>query len=92
MGYNYNGFTYVPWTDVEEDECIKICHDVITPEGQRVHMDWSPYSRPTEADFQLWIALGLPTREQLGLNFNFDGRDLEAASQSLANETAGNRE
>lgn len=58
----YKGFRYEPFEDVEPEECIKIFHEVVTPEGKRTYMDWSPYSTPSPADFQLWIDLGCPDR------------------------------
>lgn len=59
--HEYRGYEYVPWTDVEEDN-IKHFHDVFAPDGQRISFDWSPYSMPSRADFQLWINLGCPDR------------------------------
>lgn len=61
-GYEYKGFRYDPVEDVEPEECVKIFHDVIRPDGTRTHIDWSPYSTPRELDFQRWVDIGCPDR------------------------------
>jgi len=58
----YKGFTYSQELDIEPEECVKIFHEVKTPDGRVVHMDWSSYSTPTQNDFELYIDLGLPDR------------------------------
>jgi hypothetical protein len=57
----YKGYRYWEEEDREED-CIKIFHWVETPEGKTIHMDWSPYSNPSQKAFELWIDLGCPDR------------------------------
>jgi hypothetical protein len=59
---NYKGFTYSQELDCEPNEVTKIYHNVTTPDGRTVHLDWSPYSTPTKNDFELWVDLGLPDR------------------------------
>ena len=71
--YEYKGFQYLPWEDHEDDN-VKIFHDVATPAGRTIHMDWSPYDTPSEAEFQLWIDLGLPGRISQG---PLDSADLD---------------
>jgi hypothetical protein len=57
----YKGFTYSQELDYEPDN-VKIFHEVKTPEGKIIHMDWSSYSTPTQNDFELYVDLGLPDR------------------------------
>lgn len=73
-GYEYKGYRYDPFDDVEPEECCKTFHDVICPDGTRDSMDWSPYSAPTEEQYKLWIELGRPRRISGG---PLDARDLE---------------
>lgn len=78
----YKGYRYEPWDDVEPGECIKIWHEVVTPDGKRISMDWSPYYTPEMSDFQLWIDLGCPNRYDQGLGErhcygSLDRKDLE---------------
>ena len=65
MGMEYKGYKYNNWQDFEEDN-IKTFHDVTTPDGQEVSMDWSPYSTPSFEDFCAWIDLGMPKRQGCG--------------------------
>lgn len=67
--YNYRGFKMIEEVDYEEDN-IKRFHFVTTPDGREVIMDWSPYSTPTEKNFQLWVDLGLPNRDHLSIRGN----------------------
>ena len=62
MKYEYKGFTYSQSLDIEPYEVTKIFHEVKTPDGRVIYMDWSSYSTPTKNDFELWIELGLPDR------------------------------
>jgi len=72
-GYTYKGVTYSPWKDYEDDN-IKIFHDVEFDGSNANHgiselggsMDWSPYSTPSVAMFQLWVDLGFPKRVGTG--------------------------
>lgn len=63
QGYIYKGFVYNVDHDYEPDN-VKTFHFVTTelPSKVNVVMDWSPYSTPTESDFQLFIDLNLPKR------------------------------
>ena len=71
---NYKGWKYS--YDVEEyDDNRKIFHTV-TKDGKEVSMDWSPYSKPTDEEFKLWIDLGMPTREDVGSVGPLDKDDL----------------
>lgn len=65
--YAYKGYKYFPSEELEDDN-VKIWHDVLTPDGQKTEMGWSPYSIPTEADFRLWIDLGCPKRGAVSLD------------------------
>jgi hypothetical protein len=71
-GFNYKGFKYTYDLQQEDDNC-KTLHECVLPDGKTMHMPWSPYSNPTEADFKLWIDLGCPE----GIRGNLDGEDLE---------------
>ena len=31
-----------------------------------MHLDWSPYSTPSENDLEMWFTLGCPTRNSIG--------------------------
>lgn len=74
-GYSYEG-------DVEEEEDNrKIFHHVRTPEGKMIYMDFSPYSSVSQADFELWIRLGLPDRESTGIRGPLHREDLFALAQ-----------
>lgn len=57
----YKGFIYKPWQEVMDDN-IKVYHDVETPDGKIIDMDWSPYETPSFDDFKMWIELGMPKR------------------------------
>lgn len=57
----FRGYTYVGDVEEEEDN-RKIFHDVKTPEGKLIHMDMSPYHVVTQDEFELWIRLGMPSR------------------------------
>lgn len=63
--YEYQGYRY--WQERDyEDDVTKIFHEVLTPADDRITLDWSPYSRPSEADFRLWVDLGCPKRITCG--------------------------
>ena len=73
--HEYKGYKYQPEEDIEPDN-IKIFHDVITPEGERISLGFSPYSVPTKESFEKWIDLGCPKR----------GNSLFDHAQGLRNE------
>lgn len=60
--FTYKGFQYTPWEDHEPEECLKIYHEVIMPNGKKTCMDFSCYDRVTEDDFKKWVDLGMPTK------------------------------
>ena len=70
----YKGWKYSA-EDEDYDDVIKISHSA-TKDGKEVSMDWSPYSRPTEKEFKLWIDLGMPTRKDVGSIGPLDNDDL----------------
>lgn len=74
-GFKYKGYEYQPYEDIEEDN-RKIFHDVITPSGETIHIDFSPYHDPTLDEFKLWVDIGCPTRKGLKIGYNFDGKYL----------------
>jgi len=51
-----------------EDDVSKIWHDIRCAVTSKYcfHMDWSPYSRPSENDLEMWFALGCPDRRTVG--------------------------
>lgn len=61
-GFTYKGYVYGHDLDIEPEENCKIFHEIKTPEGKTITMDWSPYSTPTERQFKMWIDLGCPKR------------------------------
>ena len=71
---SYKGWTYSA-EDEDYDDVIKISHSA-TKDGKEVSMDWSPYSRPTEKEFKLWIDLGMPTRKDVNSIGPLDNDDL----------------
>jgi hypothetical protein len=61
--YEYKGHTYQGYEETEFDgDNTKIYHFVQPPEGEQIHMDFTPYDFPTEKEFQIWIDLGKPGR------------------------------
>ena len=70
----YKGWKYSA-EDEDYDDVIKISHSA-TKDGKEVSMDWSPYSRPTDDEFKLWIDLGMPTRKDVGSIGPLDKDDL----------------
>lgn len=88
--YQYKGYLYTPTEDVEPEECTKIFHDVIAPDGKRIHLHWSPYSTPTEAEFQIWIDLGMPGRVEYGnSSFNLCSKSLHELHMGTKDNTPG---
>jgi hypothetical protein len=73
---SYKGYVYLPETDIEPEENIKIFHNVQTPGGKTIHLDMSPYHHPTFEEFALWVDLGCPTRQDFVHGCNFDHDDL----------------
>ena len=72
--FEYKGYRYQPYEDVEPEENVKIIHFVastVEQDFKPVIFDWSPYSTPTEDDFRLWIDLGLPERITEGRTSTF---------------------
>lgn len=68
--FNYKGFRYTPWEDVEEDN-IKIFHELTYSNGKKISIPWSPYSTPTDDELKMWIDIGCPTH-----NVNFNSKSL----------------
>jgi hypothetical protein len=76
----YKGWTYDVWED-DDGDVRKKFHSA-KKDGQTVDMDWSPYDTPQDKDWQLWIDLGMPTREQLGLRGPMRSEDLLALAKT----------
>lgn len=66
---------YSQEVDYDEDT-RKTFHTLITPDGQSISFDWSPYSVPRKEDVALWIKLGMPKREDVGSRGPIDRNDL----------------
>lgn len=77
--YDYFGYTYKIEVQ-DEDDCYKIIHMVLTPKGNQIHFDWSPYTVPTVYDFILWVDLGCPERITNGPLYR---EDLEAIAKQV---------
>jgi hypothetical protein len=58
---------YAPYKDYEPDN-VKIFHDFdrVSDGKFHMHLDWSPYSTPSENDLEIWFKLGCPTRDSIG--------------------------
>lgn len=67
--YEYKGYRYVPSEECEPDN-RKIYHDVVTPLGDTVHLDYSPYCTPSEDCFKKWIDLGCPKKDLFSPNWS----------------------
>jgi hypothetical protein len=54
----------------EEDygDALKIHHSAISPKGEEVSIDFSPYQTMTKDLFKAWLDLGMPTRKDIGSN------------------------
>ena len=76
----YKGWTYDVWED-DDGDVRKKFHSA-KKDGQTVDMDWSPYDTPDQRDWQLWIDLGMPTREQLGLRGPMRSENLLALAKT----------
>lgn len=69
--YEYKGYVYGYWDDVEEDN-IKRFHEVKTPEGKIIFMAFGPYGTPSKQCFQRWIDMGMPSRQEIGGHYEKD--------------------
>ena len=70
-----------------EDDVSKIWHDFRDCETDRyanLHLDWSPYSRPSKNDVEMWFALGCPDRRTIG-----DGETVGALTSERLVEALG---
>jgi hypothetical protein len=70
----YKGISYDYDLDVEPEECTKIFHYAVFPDGTRHHIDMSPYTRMRQTDFENWVDAGFPSRTGPG---PLDGEDLQ---------------
>lgn len=61
-GFEVDGYQYTPEMMREDQFVSKIWHDVVTPQGEKISVDWTPYEFMTPADFKLWLELGKPER------------------------------
>lgn len=83
--YDYKGFKYEPYEE-QYDDVSKIWHQVTSPKGVKVDMDWSPYDYPSEKQFQQWLHAGMPDRKalkDLGIGSGIgpiDGKELDMAT------------
>lgn len=61
----YNGWRYMADFDDEED-CRKIWHYAVDPEGNAHMIDWSPYRGMPFESFVHWVELGRPAPKTFG--------------------------
>jgi len=59
--HEYKGYEYCPWDDREPD-VIKTFHEVITPAGDTIMADFSPYMFLDKETFAAWVDAGCPNR------------------------------
>ena len=69
--FEYKGYHYCPWDDIEPNENCKTFHDVYVTSGTELKyftfVPMTPYVREIDKQtFKRWIDMGMPTREQLG--------------------------
>jgi hypothetical protein len=79
-GFTYKGYTFNPDLEIGDDEAY-LYHDVTTPSGQTIMIDWTGYgttSSMTEYDFCLWVDLGRPRREDADGHSPLDRKALES--------------
>jgi len=76
----YKGWTYSSYEE-DYDDVVKLSH-VATKDGKEVSMDWSPYNKPTDEEFKLWVDLGMPTRKAVNGIGPLDKDDLLALAKT----------
>ena len=65
--YEYKGYTYCPYDDVEEDNLKRYhCVYLKEPMSDAGSVPLGPYASLSERMFQRWIDMGKPTREEIG--------------------------
>lgn len=69
-----------------EDDVSKIWHEIYCATSSKYCfiMDWSPYSRPSENDLEMWFALGCPDRNTI-----HDGKTVGALTSERLVEALG---
>lgn len=60
--YEYKGYAYKPYEDVEPEENIKIFHYVEKDGKEVASLDWTPYAFLTLDQFRLFVDAGFPDR------------------------------
>jgi len=80
------GYKYDPYEETEFDgENSKIFHSIITPDGKRVDVDFTPYQEMTGRDIELWIKLGMP-KSQGGRNFDSETLEKMAREKGVVED------
>lgn len=67
--FEYRGYIYCPYDDVEEDNCKRFHNVYVEYDGIRIDIGsvpLSPYCVLTFNRFKEWIQMGKPTREDMG--------------------------
>lgn len=60
----HNGYKLNIERHIYNGELEETYFDVSMPNGFTTHLDWSGWGlEPTQADFALWLALDMPTRD-----------------------------
>lgn len=52
--WEYKGFRY-EWWDEFDDGNMKRWHDCVSPEGERLPINWSPYRHGSQEEFEAWV-------------------------------------
>lgn len=75
--HEYKGYKYMPEDDVEPQENVKRFHTVEAPDGKYLSIGLSPYVRHfEEIEFQQWVDMGCPKKEELGHRNNLQSGDI----------------
>jgi len=78
--YDYKGYSYRPWDDIEPNENHKVYHEVYVRDCDKDisvrNMPLGPYTSPTEAIFRMWIDCGKPTNKDMKVNGNASEKDI----------------
>ena len=59
MNYEYKGYRY-SLDPIDDEGWSRFWHEVITPEGKVISMEWNTAGIPSEETFQFWVDNGMP--------------------------------
>jgi hypothetical protein len=91
MDFSVDGESYTYALHVEDDEeARRMFHYVFDAAGNSHKLDWSRYNiAPDQRDLELWVKLGMPTREDAGLSGPLDSEILAQMAQEQLDEACG---